>query len=448
MSSRLSHFLGLKSPTSPRITEKRDEEDWYIPYKAPEDPGPSNSSWGTHSKTQSYDLGGVGQSPGPVYSAAPVQPPQRTTLSTIFSGFSGTRTHAPARPGPISRSSSLKPSSIARSNSLMSQTSSRSRQELRHRQSHSSDFSANKASWNTDSMYSSGSRDGRQPLNPEPSGKPQPPPTPVDTPVRPEFFHVNSADLLRNSTLRNGTNSSKAHDRPQETRPHTDLSDQASSAHPYANVYSIREEFAAPRTAPLPPLNMSMAGPAYSRQRIPLPANSSLNPSATPLDSHGRLNLSTRALKSSVSVPNLHSARSLKRKPSKLTDNDTTSGKWLSAQSWCDSFLFPRPRLKGRAISISPPESPEDGLPVAWSSGQQSSGHQKEVYQSRVLAHSRSMVNMREEPKLVPVMFPTPSMPGPSALSPLPRDLRPRSFAQDDLALPSPAPSLNTYART
>ncbi|KAF9069598.1 hypothetical protein BDP27DRAFT_1447521 [Rhodocollybia butyracea] len=125
-------------------------------------------------------------------------------------------------------------------------------------------------------------------------------------------------------------------------------------------------------------------------------------------------------LKNSISTPDLRRA-----KP-KLKGKD----RWLSAETWCDALLFPRPRFKVKPQhdrSVSPPASPVAGY---------FSGHQPSI-SSRVLAHSRSLVNLTQQPLLqVP---PTPTVPTTSTSRPP----RPKSWALDDLALPSPEPSLS-----
>lgn len=112
--------------------------------------------------------------------------------------------------------------------------------------------------------------------------------------------------------------------------------------------------------------------------------------------------------------------------------------RWLSPETWCDALFLPRPRFKvkedgsinyGKRV-VSPP-----GSPVVTSFTQAD-------MMSRVVAHSRSMVDLQARQD-----------PGPSTY--IPRDLppstsgrppRPKSFALDDLALPSPVPSLSRYA--
>ena len=120
--------------------------------------------------------------------------------------------------------------------------------------------------------------------------------------------------------------------------------------------------------------------------------------------------------------------------------------RWLSAETWCDALLFPRPRLKsgivpptlggGSGRIVSPP-----GSPVRRSG---STGSQEPSVVSRVLAHSRSLMDLNK-----PVGFSS-SYSYPPATSAAherhpPAGLQPTTFAQDDLALPTPVPSLRMF---
>ena len=137
-------------------------------------------------------------------------------------------------------------------------------------------------------------------------------------------------------------------------------------------------------------------------------------------------------LKNASSTPNL-------RSPGKR-ESSRTSDRWLSARNWCDAILFPRPRLRikeesleSRAI-ISPPTTPlVDSHAYAANSAAVAPAP---VLTSRVLAHSRSLVDLATKSQPPPV--PPTARPSTSD-GPLPR---PRSFAQDDLALLRPVLSL------
>ncbi|KAF9444917.1 hypothetical protein P691DRAFT_762968 [Macrolepiota fuliginosa MF-IS2] len=166
-----------------------------------------------------------------------------------------------------------------------------------------------------------------------------------------------------------------------------------------------------------------------------------------------------KRIKGSASTPNLASAKNTRNASRTLPRG---IDRWLSAETWCDALLFPRPRLKiknegsstGRIVS--PPGSPLLAPEIA-------AGNQVESVPSRVLAHSRSLVSLREAreedpwieqshvgislPPSVPTSSQTQSQTAvegsgrPVADGHL-RPPRPKSWAQDDLDLPSPVPSL------
>jgi serine/arginine repetitive matrix protein 2 len=121
--------------------------------------------------------------------------------------------------------------------------------------------------------------------------------------------------------------------------------------------------------------------------------------------------------------------------------------RWLSAETWCDALLFPRPRLKSGTVPtlggssgriVSPP-----GSPVRRSvSG--STGTQEPSVVSRVLAHSRSLMDLNTQVGLSSSYRYPPAISAAHERDPR-AGLQPTTFAQDDLALPSPIPSLRRY---
>ncbi|KAJ7490390.1 hypothetical protein B0H11DRAFT_2278109 [Mycena galericulata] len=219
--------------------------------------------------------------------------------------------------------------------------------------------------------------------------------------------------------------------------------------HPYAYNFPQRDIPEPPQTAPLimsPKLKFTAPQP-----RLAPPQE---EPSAVmaPL---------ARSLKTYASTPNLRDeSRSPNRLRKPLPATPKGKDRWLSAETWCDAIMFPRPRLKvedaqlllrgasGRIVS--PPGSPVFGGFDAPQNPDRPAG-----VASRVLAHSRSMVSLNAEAgssKLRnEVTFrgtrtdpPPPVVPPPPILLPTQteRPPRPKSFAWDDLALPSPVPSL------
>ncbi|KAF7332059.1 hypothetical protein MKEN_00086400 [Mycena kentingensis (nom. inval.)] len=167
-----------------------------------------------------------------------------------------------------------------------------------------------------------------------------------------------------------------------------------------------------------------------------------------------------RTLKNSTSTPNLRNSsnRSRKNGPLSPAPNTKLKDRWLSAETWCDAVLLPKPRLKvedaqqimrgGSGRIVSPPGSPSTGAFDAPLDPARPAG-----MPSRVLAHSRSMASLnnsdvsQNKPRSEvsfrnrappPVVIAPPLAPNPQSERPP----RPKSFAWDDLALPSPVPSL------
>lgn len=158
-----------------------------------------------------------------------------------------------------------------------------------------------------------------------------------------------------------------------------------------------------------------------------------------------------KLIKSSVSTPNLRAAGTTNQRDQLVGSGQTSpssSTKWLSAETWCDALIFPRPRFRVRAAHvISPPGSPTNGEQNV---NNMSSPFPNPVRQ-RTLKKSSSRVKVAQEaqkwlapptsaPLLLSAQTTTPSQP-PVDTTKL-RPPRPKSFAQDDLALPSPVPSL------
>ncbi len=210
-----------------------------------------------------------------------------------------------------------------------------------------------------------------------------------------------------------------------------------------------------------PRLTFTTAGPSR-------PGPSRLSPEAS----------GSKGLKNSTSTPNLRSpVASLLSRPASDENGAANAAtatatpkfsfpkgkeRWLSAETWCDALLFPRPRLRikqeilqaseqqkqagatgstGRIVS--PPVTPTDQRDF------ESQQQREPGIASRVLAHSRSLVDLSLSKGKKKEDAPQRSILRPPQLSAVPgntlRPPRPKSFAWDDLALPSPVPSLAQY---
>ncbi|KAL6299205.1 hypothetical protein BKA93DRAFT_830085 [Sparassis latifolia] len=172
-----------------------------------------------------------------------------------------------------------------------------------------------------------------------------------------------------------------------------------------------------------------------------------------------------RSLKVSTSTPNLRRQRG---SPSPFSVA-LPKGKqrWLSAETWCDAILLPRPRFTMRVTDtganvassgriVSPPGSPI--WPPGTGPGEQveSPTEAVSVYERGVQESTqRQRRDVRKSQSASQLVFVRPPSPeiveAPRPVVPLPpgplvasssRPPRPKSFAWDDLAIPSPVPSL------
>ena len=166
--------------------------------------------------------------------------------------------------------------------------------------------------------------------------------------------------------------------------------------------------------------------------------------------SFASLKKSNSNLKSSVSTPNLRGSSGGKSNMGSASNSPSTpsatSSKWLSAETWCDALLFPRPRFRMRSAHvISPPGSPVGGAPPH-SAPAQPRSLKRSIFGGK--QHTDTRKSIRTPPSAPPVfVHPASSSPsqmvaGPSNAQPKPSRSKP--FAQDDLAIPSPIPSLAT----
>ncbi|KAJ6598870.1 hypothetical protein DFH09DRAFT_1070759 [Mycena vulgaris] len=215
--------------------------------------------------------------------------------------------------------------------------------------------------------------------------------------------------------------------------------------HPYAYNSPHRDIPDPPQTAPLiisPKLKFTTTQPP-NRLALPQAEASAISPHV-------------RSLKTYASTPDLRAASvspNRLRKPPQSPGTPKGKDRWLSAETWCDAIMFPRPRLKAEDAAlilrgasgriVSPPGSPIFGGFDAPPNPDRPAG-----MVSRVLAHSRSMVSLnaeagtsklRNEVKGTKAEVPPPPLLLPTQTE---RPPRPKSFAWDDLALPSPVPSL------
>ncbi|KAJ7068486.1 hypothetical protein C8F01DRAFT_1364812 [Mycena amicta] len=340
--------------------------------------------------------GGVGESPAPVarFSRDTPTPPKRTSLASIFT-FGQTSKRLPLSPAKVPL-----PTSPPATSPLLSST-----------YAHVFGIQPERSRSQPSSIYSVSSDPNKSSISQE-----------GDT-YHSYYNYTPTADQFGQLSP------------PQTATP---------PPHPYSYGTPKREIPDPPATAPLlasPKLKFT----APPSQRFVFPQSPAENQPSSRM----------RTLKNSTSTPNLREEAS--RSPNRLRKVPSVAkgkDRWLSAETWCDAVLLPRPRLKvedaqlilrgGSGRIVSPPGSPvlgdfndprPNGIP------------------SRVLAHSRSMASLnnsdvsqnkprietsvrhREAP-LIAVSRPPP------LTTKTERPPRPKSFAWDDLALPSPVPSL------
>ena len=231
------------------------------------------------------------------------------------------------------------------------------------------------------------------------------------------------------------------------------------SSHPYALAIpqnTIERLSTAPGIPPSHPPQLTFTAPSHKPNTVDSP----VFPSTQPLSPR------TPKLKNSISTPEMRNSAILHNPPVIAVTPNThlapqpmtiprlmlpkAKDRWLSAETWCDALLFPRPRLKvghvptlggGSGRIVSPPDSPI---------GSDLRGTREPGIASRVLAHSRSLVDLNRRvdlsaPPHASTSVPHGQDPQASQTSPQSRPSRPTSFAQDDLALPTPVPSLARY---
>ena len=499
---RIRFGFGPKSSrTRPRITpdppENTDDGDWYIPYNGPYELPPSVSrsqnrdSWGqllgsvltlgnngnatsptdrAHERSSGQASGGRFASTFPT-SGAYSSHPYRTSAAPDATGFPGPTTTTSwlrtGRPTAIVTSSTAfahmdttggvgeSPAPIRRS---PLQTSPQAGTANRLNLSNLLSFGGSTRKSRSDSGHSSRrlsvkrSRNGTPtPLDPLQSNRltgidAQPPPRAHSLAhVGPSTEH---APRPRSNTMI-GTSRAPA---PTQTFLSRNLNtasqhrDSPLSTHPYAYAYSSPHS-EAPRRAPIvsPPLAHSHSldkgkGVDRSYHYPQPPSYDTLNVDEIP--PHLRPTSRISLLKT-ISAPNL---RNLSRSvPTSKPSSSRGKSRWLSPETWCDALLFPRPRflehIDGESVGQRNVSIPS---PKAHTFGH--TGKERTPLGRSWLRASRSAVNLhanntdtsRGPPRAEPMLM----LKGSLEVDGRTSSSRPRSFAQDDLALPSPGPSL------
>jgi len=218
------------------------------------------------------------------------------------------------------------------------------------------------------------------------------------------------------------------------------------STHPYANTFPSQVE--APRRAPVlpPPASRPLdKGKGVDRSYMyPQPPMSDpLNNPEVP--AHLKPASRTSLLKT-ISAPNLRNLSrgfsSSKQAPSR------GKYRWLSPETWCDALLFPRPRFLAYVDDDPPPQSfshrPTARPPEVHTTNERPRNHQMAMRASRsaVNLHAPNSESSHGPPRAEPMLM---ARRRPLDAGGRSSADRPRSFAQDDLAIPSPVPSLAKF---
>lgn len=412
--------------------------------------------------------GGVGESPTPHLRTT--KEANRLSFASIFSFGSGRKspTFSPlVRDRSLHKTPSIKVPRLTRPN-----TSSGEQEDL----GGPSQSPALRRSSSTNDFNSKSPLFERQRSNP-PRSSPE-----VSTPDDEDYYNSYYSTLIKSPQQeasrqkQHSRDTSLAEPFQQRSRLSSPVSRQSSTSptysHPYAYAFPTSDIPGGPQAAPLIPMFTSPREPGpnnFQQQPADPPRLTFSNPyigngNADTLHyaSTPRLTgVGVKQLKNSASTPNLRSP-SPKISPTQQHSPDNPppptftlpkgKDRWLSAETWCDALLFPRPRLKvkqdengyvGSGRIVSPP-----GTPLVDEFGMNQPQEQGVV--SRVLAHSRSLVdlNIHASPSRSLTRERVASTSRALNNAPVALDLkpsRPTSFAQDDLALLSPASSLSKY---
>ncbi|KAH9959954.1 hypothetical protein BC827DRAFT_1268453 [Russula dissimulans] len=214
------------------------------------------------------------------------------------------------------------------------------------------------------------------------------------------------------------------------------------STHPYANTLpsSRTEAPVLPPPASRPLDKGKGVDRSYMFQQPPV--SDTLNNPEVP----AHLKPASRtSLFKTISTPNL---RNLSRGfSSRRQTSSRGKYRWLSPETWCDALLFPRPRFLAYIDDDPPPQSfsprPTSSArpPEVNPASERPRNHQMAMRGSRsaVNLHAPNLEFSHGPPRAEPMLM---ARRGPLDMDGRSPADRPRSFAQDDLALPSPVPSL------
>jgi serine/arginine repetitive matrix protein 2 len=279
---------------------------------------------------------------------------------------------------------------------------------------------------------------------------------------RPQYF----GDLAPRSASkqRNAANPILEDESEQSPHPTVTVTSPNPRPHPYAYVFpSAALSIDAPRSAPPVP-HAVLPPPKQKASSSSSEDNHASTSRITAIPEHLKPQSYSRGplLKGSISTPNLRgSVKDQVQRP-------VPRGKerWLSAETWCDALLFPRPRFKikhgGGSGGGSDDEKRSSGTTSGKGSGRIVSPPETPILRMDFDASADLYSwTMKKDAIPTPAVPPRPNRPRGLTLPtmtrpptpPITRDLGvdvqqariPRRPAKDDLELPSPVLSLNRY---
>ncbi|KAI0084078.1 hypothetical protein BDY19DRAFT_1060601 [Irpex rosettiformis] len=502
MSTRLGLFTSRLSPSRPGPSSplsgagEDQDEDWYIPYNGPYEPpkgtNESRESWGALLNgiiTDTDPNGGAGRREERTSHAASAPETDRSRNRTISGasrltstepGGSSRRTTMArkdhARPNAQPRAPTMSyidpnqaggvgesPKYIERTSShpLPSSSTSSSRPSNANRNSLASIFTFGRKSLrvsaSVDSLaaHQQRSQDQGRGRSSSHAGPPLPTTSSIQrAPIRPRASTTSRTQdrLSPEEEYYNSYYSTLLTTPGRDPTPPLSSEGGSMRSHPYAYPFPSADAASAPQSAP---------AVDKGKGRLIVPRITLLDPRGPKVPDYLKPSPRNSVLKVSMSTPNLRHLPKGKQK-------------WLSAETWCDAIILPRPRFAMRLIDehpgegsrriVSPPPSP---LPSNFHPNPMTSLTQRpSIAVQKSLKKARSMGNIsssppasreahiqqRELPVVNTIAAPLPRPPptqnqallGNASSS---RPYRPKSWALDDLALPSPMPSLTEVVK-
>lgn len=228
---------------------------------------------------------------------------------------------------------------------------------------------------------------------------------------------------------------SRSDDRHEKTRPFgsstDDLAPSAPSVYEQASRRSRSNSFAVQQRHPYATASSTLGKTLPIQMNSQTQKDDHVKPPQKKVPAHLKPSSRASLLKASMSTPDLRSAS---RQPAMYIKAKTH---WLSAETWCDAFMFPRPRFLLRHLeedSTTPKHRLTSPVESIISEPKEAPAEPKSLKKSQSVSELRTS----NFSKVVPVRTERNNAPQSRSVP------RPRSFALDDLALPSPMPSLIT----